>query len=188
MAGNRRHDSPGTEVGTGGFLARWSARKCAPAATRERPGGDAAPADDVRVPGDDTPQPVLTDQDMPPLDTLNEDSDYSGFFSEGVSEALRRLALRKLFRAAKFGVRDGLDDYDADYHRLTTLPGGALGSPVPQQVAQHIRHAAVAAGRASESTPQCAAAEQGGEAGAEADTGPVRERRPPEADGNPETG
>ena len=40
----------------------------------------------------------LTDADMPPLDSLNEDSDYRGFFSPKVSDALRQEALRRLFR------------------------------------------------------------------------------------------
>jgi len=80
----------------------------------------------VAVTGAHQPAPVeaqkpLTDQDMPSLDSLNEESDYSGFLSPGVSEALQRLALRKLFGAAKFQVRDGLDDYDTDYNRLQPL-------------------------------------------------------------------
>ena len=60
-------------------------------------------------------KPVLTDADMPDIETLNEDSDFSGFMSEGVSDELRNLALRKLFRAPVFNIRDGLDEYDEDY-------------------------------------------------------------------------
>ena len=59
--------------------------------------------------------PVLTDADMPPLESLDENSDFSGFMSEGVSDELRNLALRKLFRAPVFNIRDGLDEYDEDY-------------------------------------------------------------------------
>ena len=40
----------------------------------------------------------LTDADMPPIETLTEDSDYTGFMSPEVSEELRKLALRKLFQ------------------------------------------------------------------------------------------
>ena len=58
---------------------------------------------------------------MPSLESLNEESDYSGFLSPGVSDGLHRLALRKLFGAAKFQVRDGLDDYDTDYNLLQPL-------------------------------------------------------------------
>jgi hypothetical protein len=60
-------------------------------------------------------QPVLTDADMPDIDSLTEDSDFSGFMSSGVSDELRNLALRKLFKAPVFNIRDGLDEYDEDY-------------------------------------------------------------------------
>ena len=64
---------------------------------------------------------VLTDEDMPALDSLGEDSDYSGFLSPGVSEGLRRRALRKLFSSAVFNVPDGLDDYDDDFTTFAAL-------------------------------------------------------------------
>lgn len=65
--------------------------------------------------------PVLTDEDMPPIESLNEDSDYSGFMSSGVSDELRNLALRKLFKAPQFNIRDGLDEYDEDFTSFETL-------------------------------------------------------------------
>jgi CobQ-like glutamine amidotransferase family enzyme len=58
---------------------------------------------------------------MPPVETLNEHSDYSGFFSSKVSEELRRLALRKLFHSPVFNVTDGLDDYAEDYTTFAKL-------------------------------------------------------------------
>ena len=58
---------------------------------------------------------ALTDEDMPNLDTLDEDSDYAGFMSTSVSESLRKLALQKLFHGKSFNIRDGLDEYDGDY-------------------------------------------------------------------------
>ena len=66
-------------------------------------------------------KPALTDQDMPPLEELDEESNYQQFFSEGVSDSLRTQALRKLFRLAKYNVVDGLDDYTEDYHRFEVL-------------------------------------------------------------------
>jgi hypothetical protein len=59
--------------------------------------------------------PPLTDADMPDVESLTEESDFSGFMSSGVSDELRNLALRKLFRAPVFNIRDGLDEYDEDY-------------------------------------------------------------------------
>ncbi len=65
--------------------------------------------------------PPLTDADMPDLDSLGEDSDFTGFMSPGVSDELRNLALRKLFRAPVFNIRDGLDEYDEDYTSFEKL-------------------------------------------------------------------
>ena len=64
---------------------------------------------------------VPTDEDMPPLDSLDQNSDYSGFLSPGVTEGLRRRALRKLFLSAAFNVPDGLDDYDDDFTSFQAL-------------------------------------------------------------------
>ena len=98
-------------------LRRWSRRKQDATqnteAVRERestqtqPGLDAAASTETA--------PVLTDADMPPVESLDENSDFSGFMSEGVSDELRNLALRTLFRAPVFNIRDGLDEYDEDY-------------------------------------------------------------------------
>ena len=63
----------------------------------------------------------LTDVDMPDLDSLGEDSDFTGFMSPGVSDELRNLALRKLFHAPVFNIRDGLDEYDEDYTSFEKL-------------------------------------------------------------------
>lgn len=129
MSGNPRHDSPGAEDDTPGFLSRWSARKCARAEADaegcEPAGEESYPEQALEPPVEQgtvsETRKVLTDRDMPPLETLNEESDYSGFLSPGVSDVLHRMALRKLFSAAKFQVCDGLDDYDTDYNLLLPL-------------------------------------------------------------------
>ncbi len=41
--------------------------------------------------------------------------------SSGVSDELRNLALRKLFRAPVFNIRDGLDEYDDDFTQFEKL-------------------------------------------------------------------
>lgn len=64
---------------------------------------------------------ALTDADMPDIESLTPDSDYTGFLSPQVSDSLRRLALRKLFQGAQFNVRDGLDDYDQDFTSFAKL-------------------------------------------------------------------
>ena len=93
--------------------------------------GDSAdsPVSNSPVPNSPNPEareleeqePLLTDVDMPALDTLNSGSDYSAFFSKGVSKELRQQALRHLFSHAKFNIRDGLNDYDEDYTTFEPL-------------------------------------------------------------------
>ncbi len=63
----------------------------------------------------------LTDDDMPDVKTLDESSDYAGFMSKNVSDALRKMALRKLFAGESYNVRDGLDEYDGDYTSFEKL-------------------------------------------------------------------
>lgn len=64
---------------------------------------------------------LLRDEDMPALDSLDEDSDYSDFLSPGVSDKLRKLALQKLFHGQSFNICDGLDDYDEEFTSFEKL-------------------------------------------------------------------
>ncbi len=66
-------------------------------------------------------EPVLTDADMPAIESLTEESNFSQFMSSGVSDELRNLALRKMFTAPFFNIRDGLDEYDGDYTSFEKL-------------------------------------------------------------------
>jgi len=66
-------------------------------------------------------EPVLGDADMEPVESLTENSDFSRFMSPGVSDELRNLALRKMFQAPLFNIRDGLDEYDEDYTTFEKL-------------------------------------------------------------------
>jgi len=84
---------------------------------------------------------VLTDEDMPDIETLTPDSDYAGFFSPEVSESLRRLALRKLFQGAEFNIRDGLDDYDQDFTSFTKL-AGVITADMKHRLALELERAA----------------------------------------------
>ena len=106
-------------------LARWSRRKLE--AEREASMPTAEPETDAFEPAEaaapDVAEPAqpLTDADMPDVETLTEDSDFSPFMSPGVSEELRNLALRKLFGAPSFNIRDGLDEYDDDFTSFAKL-------------------------------------------------------------------
>lgn len=113
-----------------GFLGRWSRRKrCSPFdedAADGSPSRDletAQPAD-VRLPSGMDDRDAIedeTDADMPPIESLDENSDYSRFMSPKVSTGLRRLALRKLFHQSKFNVRDKLDCHARDFTKFEPL-------------------------------------------------------------------
>lgn len=122
---------PGRNLNSGhsgaGFLSRWSRRKNAST-------NNAGPGPDDRVPGgpstgtnspagqvNDQPDNSPTDKDMPDIETLTFDSDYTDFLSPGVSEQLRKLALKKLFHSEVFNFRDGLDEYDDDFTQFEKL-------------------------------------------------------------------
>ncbi|MEJ2521510.1 MAG: DUF3306 domain-containing protein, partial [Gammaproteobacteria bacterium] len=61
------------------------------------------------------------DEEMPPLESLGPDSDYSPFMSPRVSAELRRKALRQMFRSPKFNITDGLEVYAEDYTKFAPL-------------------------------------------------------------------
>lgn len=81
---------------------------------------------------------VLTDADMPPIESLTAESDFTGFLSPKVSEALRKMALRKLFHGAEFNIRDGLDEYDGDYTKFEPL-GDLVTSDMKFQIEMEAR-------------------------------------------------
>lgn len=119
------------------FLQRWSQRKrAAEAAPQAGPEPPAAPVPlaDAGAP----PAPASEAQAQPPalelpaLEDLNLDSDFSGFLKEEVSEALRRQALKKLFSDPHFNRMDGLDIYIDDY---------SIPDPIPPDILKRIGHA-----------------------------------------------
>lgn len=110
-----------TESEAEDFINRWARRKAeATARAGEAARPPAAEALDQDAAEDEPTQP-LSDADMPPIESLTEDSDVSGFLSPGVSDDLRRAALRKLFLNPKFNVCDGLDDYCQDFTKFEPL-------------------------------------------------------------------
>ena len=115
------------------FLTRWSRRKQESRRAQEQlvnePETPDAPLETTRH---------LTDEDMPPIESLDEDSDYSGFLSPKVSEELRKRALRKLFHSAGINVRDGLDDYDEDFTEFAKL-GDIVTADVKHRLEQEMQ-------------------------------------------------
>lgn len=74
------------------------------------------------------PEPGSLDHTLPDPETLEAGSDFSAFMAPGVSGPLRRQALKRLWSTGNYNVRDGLDDYDADYKQLLKPMGPELAS------------------------------------------------------------
>jgi hypothetical protein len=133
----------------GGFLARWSERKQAarqgarlPADPPLQATAVPAAAEGASGPGPEPPaERILTDVDMPPLDSLDGHSDYSGFLSRGVSPALRRQALAHLFRSPHLNLATGLDDFPEDYTRFEAL-GELITADIRHQAEVAVRRLA----------------------------------------------
>ncbi|HTQ76510.1 MAG TPA: DUF3306 domain-containing protein [Burkholderiales bacterium] len=90
------------------FLERWSRLK------REARQAEAAPA---QAPAARAPGP----RDLPPLNQLTPESDFSAFMQTGVGDGMRRAALKKLFSDPRFNVIDPLDIDIDDYSKLEAL-------------------------------------------------------------------
>lgn len=90
-------------------LGRWSERKLEVKAQERAPlqrAEQGAPDDAGAKPDDDMPE-------LPDIETLDKDSDFSPFMDARVPEELQRLALRKLWASDPvYANLDGLNDYD----------------------------------------------------------------------------
>lgn len=98
-------------------LARWSRRKLQSAM---RPSPAAAPA---TIPATAPPAAPV---ELPPIESLNLDSDFTVFLRPEVDETLKRAALKQLFRDPRFNVMDGLDTYIDDYTKADPIPPDML--------------------------------------------------------------
>jgi hypothetical protein len=106
-----------------GFVSRWSKRKRA--AREPAPAGKPEPTpltkSEPAVPAE---EPDILAQ-LPDIDSLTAQSDFTAFLREGVPEAIRRKALRKLWRLNPVLANlDGLNDYDGDYTDAATVIEG----------------------------------------------------------------
>lgn len=111
------------------FFSRWSQRKAEHRESEITEATQIAAEEPVEATDStlatnqagDIEEVVLTDEDMPDIESLDQNSDFSQFFSSGVSDELRDLALQKLFRLPEFNLRDGLNDYDEDFSKMPEL-------------------------------------------------------------------
>jgi hypothetical protein len=105
------------------FLTRWSRVKAeSRAEVSATPAAAQVPAASPAPGTDDAPP------ELPSIEKLTLNSDFSGFFHPKVDEDLRRRALRKLFSDPHFNVMDGLDVYIDDYSKTEPIPATMLAS------------------------------------------------------------
>ncbi|MCG6876605.1 MAG: DUF3306 domain-containing protein [Betaproteobacteria bacterium] len=110
------------------FLSRWSRLKREGGDVEEAPAPGRVstspePTSDARN-TPDTTEPDAPLPDLPPIEELTPESDFRPFMDPRVPDALRRLALKKLYADPHFNVQDMLDDFAEDYTLLETLPAG----------------------------------------------------------------
>ncbi len=104
-------------------LSRWSQRKLAArrgeAVSDEVPSvtGDASLEQNVTAPPDTTVD--KTAPELPSVDDLTAESDFTVFLRKGVPDALTRAALRRLWTSDPVLANlDGLNDYDEVYNAV----------------------------------------------------------------------
>ena len=119
------------------FLSRWSRRKLE--AARESAARAAAPPvvpavapvpASATAPASAPAEPPVVD--LPTIESLSFDSDFTAFMQPTVDEALKRQALRKLVRDPRFNVMDGLDVYIDDYTKF---------EPMAPEIVAQLNHA-----------------------------------------------
>lgn len=112
----------------GSRLSRWSQRKLATkkggalpepdeiARVKDKKPSEQALAPDAQTDVAAEQEEMLTEADLPPIEELSAESDYTVFLKKNVPEMLRRRALRKLWVSDPVLANlDGLNDYDDDY-------------------------------------------------------------------------
>jgi len=142
------------------FLKRWSERKLEDARTADAPISPSVDNPPTEMPPEDAGAPEVDLSRLPDVESLDADSDFTGFLQDGVPDELRQTALRALWRSTPlFGHRDGLNDYDDDYSIVEDVieaiqsawqPGRGYEDDVPEEAPED---------RPREETPENAAAE-----------------------------
>jgi Protein of unknown function (DUF3306) len=69
----------------------------------------------------DAPSAVATEEALPSLDSVSLANDFTPFMQAKVPEALKRQALKALFKETHFNTMDGLDTYIDDYTKFEPI-------------------------------------------------------------------
>jgi hypothetical protein len=91
------------------FLDRWSRRK-----VEQQEEKAALPAQTG-----EKDEPAVA---LPPIETLNPESDFTPFMNPKVDGETRRAALKKLFTDAHYNIPDPFEAYSEDYTVSETIP------------------------------------------------------------------
>lgn len=120
-----------------GFLGRWSRRKQLarqgvaerePEPELEQPAAAVEEAE-LAVQPERVEEPApraldeLTDEDMPPIESLTDASDVSMFMSKQVSAALRMKALSRVFHSSRYNKICLCAEYAEDYNQYVPMGG-----------------------------------------------------------------
>jgi hypothetical protein len=89
------------------FLDRWSRRK----------------RDSLEEKKEESPKPSL-----PAVDKLTSESDFTSFMHPKVEDALRRVALKKLFSDPHFNIPDPFEPYSVDFNVAEPIPPEMLAT------------------------------------------------------------
>lgn len=139
----------GDQVAESGLLSRWARRKqqvqrggaveapeqddLSPTAVQPRgereEAASLAAEQERRDPRTGKLYSELTDEDLPPLESLGEEADFSAFLAPNISRALRNKALAKLFHLPKYNKTCLCAEYSGDYRNFEPL-----GDVVPQDM------------------------------------------------------
>jgi hypothetical protein len=109
-------------------LSRWSRRKLEATAEAGAPSSAAensAPVNTMATAASTAPAPAAAPE-LPSVDSLKFDSDFTAFLRPEVDENLKRAALKQLFRDPRFNVMDGLDTYIDDYTKADPIEPAVL--------------------------------------------------------------
>ena len=135
------------------FLSRWSKHKTAAVTGATEPVADArgAPTENIntssgaaleaKIPQTPRPEPISSAEldadalppakpELPPIDSLTHESDFTGFMAKEVDPGLRNQAMKKLFTNPhyQFEQMDKLDIYIDDYSKPDPIPPEMLRS------------------------------------------------------------
>jgi hypothetical protein len=104
------------------FLRRWARVKSEQAKPKLVP--EREPRSGVPEPAVEPEEQQAALEDLPPIDELTAESDFTPFLRAGVPEELKRQALRKLWRTDPvFANLDGLVEYGEDFGAAFRNPG-----------------------------------------------------------------